>query len=631
MLTKESGESTLSEIQRLKNMIIKIKRVFLLKQYEFEGKIRYPFIVFFNKVIRLLEMSIVSIIILTVLQQLKVIHFKWLANILDKVPTISDDLNRQLVFSQISVTFIILSLFSLITNLKKEKVLGTSIYKIAFAKSILGNIVFISFSIFIFLSINITLYIKNNSSDTILLVFLFTLFLLTWLIIKIILYSNSQNLSMNKIFSLYYLENKKLIRKPKSTWGSRNRFSEHLYNLNEDTIEKIYRKDIEYRRNFHVYKSIADLSLFNYKRTVQENYTENIYQPDIIAMWTSAIEELIRNQLYSDSIIQYNRMIELFTSHEIYLSSSRINRLLEQIFVSISVTESKVVFEQNKRLLLTSMMLTMKYGDYRLNNDFSYTRLGKTKDRFYLQPLYSEFMINYYNLIDKDMGFTDSEKSNKLYEYFHSLRMMAFDVLKFRSKEIKFFEVNREIQDYSQELSLVGIPLSRLLLLIIQEKRRSRLLYFLNNYKNKSIHLACLIVASKLTTLYFEIKNSDPTHKRIIEDYLILILSKLIELERPTIKYYCYTLKNSVNIHQDNIYGIAFLTRENGEFLDIIKQTIMIKKQRINIENKLFSNYKLDELVKLFYAGYHSNLLKKAQEEENKNYDDKFGVLTRLM
>lgn len=84
---------------------------------------------------------------------------KWLENILNYLPSVEADLNRQFLFSQISVTFIILSLFSLIINLKKEKVFGTSIYKIVFAKSILGDIIFISFFIFIFLFINITLYI----------------------------------------------------------------------------------------------------------------------------------------------------------------------------------------------------------------------------------------------------------------------------------------------------------------------------------------------------------------------------------------------------------------------------------------------------------------------------------------
>ena len=418
-----------------------MKQAYLIKYYDIEGKVKYPLIYSLNNFIRLVEIAIVLIITVTILHQLKVITLKWLENILEYLPNVTEELNRQFLFSQISVTFIILSLFSLMINLKKEKVLGTSIYKIVFAKSILGNIIFISLSIFLFLFINITLYISDSSSDVILYVFLFTLFLLTLLIIKIILYSNSQKLSMNKIASIYYWENTRLVCKPRIVWKSGVRFSEYLYNLNEDTIEKILRKDVEYKRNFYVYERIANLSLLNHKDKVQENYTETIYEPDIISMWALAVEELIKKELYTDSLNQYNKMLGLFVSHEVYLSSSKINHLLKQIFIGISVTESKIVFEQNKELLLTSIKLTMKYGEYRLNNDFSYTRLGKLKDTLYLESLYSDFMVDYYNLIDKNMKFSDLEKSQRLYEYFDSLRMMSFDIARYLPIEIKFYEV----------------------------------------------------------------------------------------------------------------------------------------------------------------------------------------------
>lgn len=384
---------------------------------------------------------------MALLQQLKILNLKWIENVLNHLPHVNQELNRQFLFSQISVTFIILSLFSLIINLKKEKVLGTSIYQIVFVRSILGNIKFISLSVFFFLFINITLYINDSSSSAILYVFLITLSLLTLLIIKIIFYSNSQKLSANKIVSIYNRENTKLVRKPRIAWKSGVRFSEYLYNLNEDTIEKILRGDVEYKRNLYVYEKIANLSLVNYKYKVQENYTETIYESDIILMWVSAIEELIKKELYTDSINQYNKMIALFISHEVYLSSSQINQLLKQIFISISVAESKVVFEQNKAILLTSIRLTMKYGYFKLNNDFSYTRLGKLKDMLYLDPLYGDFMIDYYNLIDKNTKFDDLEKSERISDYFESLRMMSYDIRDYFTMDIKFYEVGQELKN----------------------------------------------------------------------------------------------------------------------------------------------------------------------------------------
>ncbi|WHX62350.1 hypothetical protein [Peribacillus frigoritolerans] len=628
---RECGENNLGKIKKIKYRMRERKNNFLKKYYRIEGKIKYPLIYSLNSFIRLIDIGIVLFITLTLLHQLKVLNLEWLEkNVLNHLPGITKELNRQFLFSQISVTFIILSLFSLIINLKKEKVLGTSIYKIAFAKSILGNIIFISISIFLFLFINITLYINDNSSEVILYVFLIALFLLTLLIIKIILYSNSQKLSINKIASIYYWENTKLIRNPRK-FGSKERYSEYLYNLNEDTIEKILRRDVEYKRNLYVYQRIANLSLANYKNKVQENYTEIIKEPDIISMWASSVEELIKNELYADSLNQYNTMINLFIHHEVYISSFEINQLLEQIFISISAIESKVMFEQNKELLLNSMKLTMKYGYYKLNNDFSYTRLGKLKHMLYLKPLYSGFMIDYYNLIDKNKNYNDLERSKRVFEYFESLRMMSFDITTYFPRELKYHEVRRELTEYNEELSLVGIPLSNLLILIVQEDKKGRLLYFLNNYNNDSIYFACLIVASKLSTLYFQIKDDDRSNKKIIEDYLVLILAKLIELDDKKIKYFCYTIKQTMDFNTNSLYDHIYLSPKNAELLNIVKQTIMIKKKRIDIKNKSFSDRKLSEIVNLFYTRYNSNLLKKEQEEDYQKLNDKFGLLMRLL
>ena len=607
-----------------------MKKAWKKKYYEIEGKMKYPLIYFFNSFIKLIEVGIVFFISLALLQQLKILNLEWMGNILDRLPKINQELNRQFLFSQISVTFMILSLFSLIINLKKEKILGTSIYQIVFARSILGNIKFISLSVFFFLFINITLYINDSSSHAILYVFLITLSLLTLLIIKIIFYSNSQRLSANKIISIYNRENTKLVRKPRIVWKSGVRFSEYLYNLNEDTLEKILRGDVEYKRNLYVYEKITHLSLVKYKNKVQENHTETIYESDIILMWASAIEELIKKELYTDSINQYNKMIGLFNYYEVYLSSFQINQLLRQIFISISAAESKVVFEQNKDILKHSIKLTMNYGYYKSNNDFSYTRLGKLKNSLYLQPLYGNFMVDYYNLIDKNTKFNDLEKSERVYQYFEALRMMSFDIRDYFTMDIKFYEVGREIKKYNEEdIALVGIPLSNLLLLVMQEDKKERTLYFLNHYNDNSIYFACLIVASKLATLYLHIKDTDNSNRKIVEGYLLLVLSKLVELDAKKIKYYCYVIKLTMIDHR--IYGEIYFTFEEMKLLNVIKQTVMIIKNRVDIKKTSFSDWRLSELVNLFSTSYNSDLLKKEQIKANQEVNNKFGVLRHLL
>ncbi|MFJ7558147.1 hypothetical protein ACIQXZ_30795 [Bacillus thuringiensis] len=162
----------------------------------------------------------------------------------------------------------------------------------------------------------------------------------------------------------------------------------------------------------------------------------------------------------------------------------------------------------------------------------------------------------------------------------------------------------------------------------MQEDKKGRALYFLNYYNN-SIYFAGLIVASKLATLYLQIKDNDKSNRKIVEGYLLLVLSKLFEVDNQKIKYYCYVIKQTM--HDNGIYGEVYFTQENMKLLSVIKQTIMIRKNRVDIKNTSFSNWRLREIVNLFSTRYNSNLLKKEQEKANREVIDKFGVLIHLL
>ncbi|WP_191556963.1 hypothetical protein, partial [Metabacillus idriensis] len=578
-----------------------------------------------------IELIFVLLIILAVLQQLSFIDLDLLNSFFSLLPIVPEDINRQLVFSQISVTFIISSLFPLIISLKKEKVLGTSIYIIAFANSLLGNIILVCIAIFSLLFINISLYVGDNSSLGVLPIFLIALCILSFLIFKIILFTNSLKISTNKVASIYYWENRKIIlKKPKRARYSLQEDSEYLYNLKEDTHEKVIRKDIEYKRNFYVYERIANLSLHNHKSKVQENYTEVISSPDIITFWAEGIEELIKSELYADALTQYILMIKLFIFHETYISSYKINDLLKLIFNSISAAQSKVIFEQNKKLLLMAIKLTMQYGYYKINNDFSNTRLGKLNLEIHLCPLYDDFLVDYYTVLDKHLGLESQEKSEKIYEYFESIRVISFDLTHSHHsdfREIKYYEVFRAIVKNNGDLSLLGIPLSKLLILLMQNNKKGRILYFLNDFNNSSIYYACLIVASKLTTLYFRVDSND---KKIIADYLVLFLMKLVTWENYQFKYNCNILKRMANESSiENAYGNYQFTSIDAISLDVIKQVIMIKKNNVNFNEINFSNEKLGEIITLLSA-VGNDFLEALHKEERKAIKDEFGVLLFL-
>ncbi|PEJ57984.1 hypothetical protein CN692_10870 [Bacillus sp. AFS002410] len=616
--------------KKIRNKYRKLRLNFLENYQKIERKIKYPILYKLGVIPRKLELLLTILILGTILQLFGFININFIKNILRYIPKVHEDLNRQIVFSQLSVTFLILSLFSLITNLKKEKLLGTSIYRIAFANSILGNIITVSLILFILLATNIAMYLSDNRSTIILPLFLIILLILMLMISKIILYTNSRRLSRNKILSIYYWENKKIFSN--SLKISRNptyQLSEYIYDLNEDTLEKILRKDVEYRRNAKVYEIISNLSLKNYKKKIQENYTETIKAPDIITFWSNCIEEFIRNELYFDALHQYNTMLRIFISNEVYISSHSINKLLEKIFIGISSTKNKMLFEQNKELLLKAIEFTMHYCYFQLNNDFSYTRIGKLK-WLYLSPLYGNFLIDYYNLIDKSLSLDDNEKSKQLFEYFESLRMISFDVSKpFHEnlRMVKYNVIEYDLIKYDGDLCLVGIPLSKLMIHLIQENNRRSLLYFLKDFNNNSIYFSCLIVGSKLISLYLESNEDD---KNTISDYLILLIAKLIEWDNFKIKYNCFILKQFQNENMNCLYSWFFFENNDIESLNIVKQLVMIKKIGINTENISSTNIKLKKMIPLL-SEINYETLTIARKEEFEKTNDKFSVFKRLI
>ncbi|TAA72352.1 hypothetical protein [Planococcus salinarum] len=623
--------------RKLKIYIRKVKMKLLQGWFNLEGKYKYPFLFYLNRFTTFIELIIVILFLLGIISmQLNMIPKVLLDAVSEYLPLIPVDLNRQLIFSQISLTFIILSIFSLIVNLKKEKIFGTSIYKITFAKSILGNIIFAGFMIFIFLFLNIFIFVGNNDSLRVFPLFLATLLLFTYLILKIVVFTNSEQLSINKIVSIYHWENRKAIIKIKKKPFSRFKsITQYLYYLREDTFEKILKKDIEYRRNFYVLERLSNLSLVNYKLKVQESYTEIAATHDTINIWSECIEELIKNEIYSEAISQYNEMINLFIRNEAYISSNRINNILGSLFNSLSSSKSRIIFEQNKNGLETAIDLTMQYSYYISNNDLSYSRLGQLGRQFYLKPMYGDFLMDYYNLINKRLDLTESEETREVGNFFESLRMMEWklsDPLSYdlETKHNVFF-TDIERRKYDSDLHLMGLPLSNLMMLLIEDNKKGRLVSLLKFFNNGSTYYACLIVAIKLSSLYFDIENTIKTKsdKELIIQYLSLILIKLTEWEDYKIKKNCNLIKEMIEDNNSKVYSTPYLSNNEAGYLRIVKQAIMIKKKNIDYNKIHFSNVQLEELMKMF-KNVNEMTISNLQREESEKFKNKYGIMSFL-
>ncbi|WP_214823933.1 hypothetical protein [Exiguobacterium sp. s28] len=609
----------------------KFKQAILREYYKIEAKYRYTGLYLFSRFLTGIELVVACLVLLSVLHLTSLINLTFLSSLFDTLPVLSNDINRQLVFSQVSITFIITSLFSLILSLKKEKVLGTSIYTITFAKSIFGNLILVSMAVFALLFLNIFFYIKEKSPEVILPLFLITLGIFSFFILKIILFTNSSKISREKIGSIYIWENRRVIRKGlKDNFLKKRKESEYLFNLSEDTHEKILRRDVEYVRNFYAFERVTNISLYNYKSEIQEYHLEGVRSPDTIEYWIGAIQALLRMELYTDALNQYIRLLNLFIRHEVYISSTELADLLKQIFSAISATKNKVIFEQNKEKMLAAMTSTMKYSYYKINNDFSYTRLGKLNMAIPF-AVSDSFLIDYYNIIDKKLDLNELEKSYELSAFFEKIRMISHEVtsLAHLTDVIKSNEMYHEALYSNGNLNLIGDPLSKLIILLIQERKTSRILYFLKHFNNDSIYYSCLIVATKLTSLYFYV---EPNKRGVIINNLMMVLTKLIEWNDYQIKIHCYQLRQAAKsgyIENAYSYSSQSLDSRDLEYLSIVRQTVMMRRKEVNIESIDFSNKKLGEIAKLF-SEVEKDLLNKAHDKVADDFKENFGVLYLL-
>lgn len=184
----------------------------MIKYYAKEAKMKYPLLLIRYRLGLLLEIAFVMIQVLVFFNIIDVFDYPLLDKFTKLIDLKDEQLARQIVFSQVSLSFLILSLLSFLTNLKKDKILGTSIYRIIFSYSIFGNLTMLSGAVFSLLFANILIYFNDPKSAVIPYNFLVTMILLSVYILKIIIFTNNQKKSINKISTLYYTKNIRIVK-----------------------------------------------------------------------------------------------------------------------------------------------------------------------------------------------------------------------------------------------------------------------------------------------------------------------------------------------------------------------------------------------------------------------------------
>ncbi|MCY8489257.1 hypothetical protein [Bacillus atrophaeus] len=624
-------------MKKFKHRIKGVKHTLIRGKNYIDLKIRFPLYKWMMFIFKTLEIIILLTYIGLIFQLTKVVNFDFLQKILSYIPVTNSEINTRLVIAQISITFLILSLFSLISNIKKEKMLGTSIYSVAFSNSVISNILLLTPFIFVLLFINLYLMMTKSNSGSIVFLFLSSMIAITILILKVITYTNFKQLTRNKIITLYYLENRKIIKKyAKKSFDPTYELSNNLFELVNDTVERIWRDDIEYKMNLMVFEKITDLSLKNYGKEIQENHTEMLNKPDIISLWSNCISELVKKTKISEALDQYNRMLSLFIKNEKVISSYEIGNHFKEIMDLITISKDEITSTQYKEIK-RAMELSMEYCFLLLNNDLSYTRIGKLRNGLLsVRGVYGRFFVDYYKILNKKSDLSSSKHyySNIIIEYFEDIRTMSID-LHFRHHYFIAQKTNSKLNivaedirsQYDGELSLSGIPLSALLIELIKEEKKGRLMYFLIDFNNKSIYFACLIVAGKLTDLLRSTNKIDELEK--VKYYLKFILAKLLEWNYNNLKYNIHIIKESLLKTLNSPYSDIWLSEKQFEDIKRVKNVVEMKRHKVDIPIMQIKDSAIRELFILMKDINVSTLKKEARGEQLKITKEK-GILYKL-
>ena len=423
--------------------------------------------------------------------------------------SLSDRINMtSIVTTQVSISFLVVSISSLIANVEKKYFFGKSAIKIVFKKHSM-----LSFCLFLFLLVllsilNIYFLITDSGDTAILLVFVFAILVVSFFVYRFTrLFIDSENIKRDVLYK-YYKSNIKHIKRATPT---NSHPSKDLQQLLDVTVTSIQTNDsIIYNNNILAYIDIIKPTLFNYKKMVQEYYTESIFHNDAIAHLGYIANELAMSNYLQQSLYVYNRIFDLLnyygvisiSDHNLYFNSSRLISRLKGIenetlannyFDGLTVLISKLFYQ----LYLYATV------------DLSYCRLASYDLIRYYQ--FNDHIENLYLSIYCNKHLSVAEKNilyDKLFDY---LRMVEHYQISFPRNIIEDFLnkqlIPKKLDNYPVEI--IAEPIAVFFLKMYENKDTSNINLFLKMGLSPKLSstIKILVLLSIIEILYHDNKR----------------------------------------------------------------------------------------------------------------------------
>jgi len=179
---------------------------------------------------------------------------------------LSESITQAFVTNQISATFIITALLSLVANIEKKYIYGErAIGRLFTGKFFTFTKCF--FILIIIMFINIYLLILGKNPIWILYLSILSFIILAWLIFRTVRIFLQSKTIKKDLEVKYYKEEISILENKKKK-------SISLLNLKEKCLQLILTKNIDYLEYTELYIDLIKLTLFNNRKALQEYYTE---------------------------------------------------------------------------------------------------------------------------------------------------------------------------------------------------------------------------------------------------------------------------------------------------------------------------------------------------------------------
>lgn len=416
-----------------------------------------------------------------------------------------------LLSTQFSLSLILISLVSLISNLDKQYIYGEKTIELVFKGKGVLTIKMLFFLLLVLPILNILVLINNYGDTYFLLNFLVTLCIIIYIAYRFILVYTNPEFYMNQLLLKYYTENIKTIKKsvPLNTFDSK-----YLKNIKTITELQIIKNNPIYIENINLLLHISDISLFNYPKMVQEYYTELIHRKcdcfSIISYLSiKLLEHGHRNEaanIYLDiySKLNYYRIVNT-SDHDMDFQ-------IETLIKEAKYIETEVEMIKYHRIIF-SLIYNYIYQTYLYSiTNFSYCRLGKIKNGNLIHRFTTiSSLETYYLSVYENKYLSDIEKNRIYLELYDNLRMTELNETFPKLNINNFF--NHDSFNRTKEvipLIIKSEPIVLLILKVIENDDFKLAQIFLKmNLSNKTmIFIRTLILLSLINILSSDNKRT---------------------------------------------------------------------------------------------------------------------------